>query len=302
MASSVFVQLGCVQDGPILVTLEGGVENLSVRTFCPLVLNSIMCPLRRLEITNTEIVSMAAASTHKRPIDENKGILHLRSITSSPNGIEYSILDLSKWFGTLSFHDVDFSSLDKGTIGDIEWSETTLDGVRWPNRLELSDSHARVRKRPSEKQNFYSRLRRKATETGDFENTLRFHAKASFWQLNAMLASRPERWNKRFSWWSDLTILRFSYFTNNFGTNWMWGVGWLLLVELVLFVSIRAIDGIPPLTFDGQFFLFLNPTHNLADFVDHIGFLSQFLDFWARLAIPILGFQILTAARKFRLK
>ena len=99
----------------------------------------------------------------------------------------------------------------------------------------------------------------------------------------------------------DKLILGVGKYTNNFGTNYLWPVLWILVVAAGVFLLSVFVSGVSLTRTWGSMFTVMNPAHEIDYLVPKDQLSNSFIavDFAGRVIISILIYQLIVPFRKF---
>lgn len=152
----------------------------------------------------------------------------------------------------------------------------------------------------AEKKDLYSQLKKMYDQRGDSVNSLKFQAL----ELKTHMKSPDITWSERLN-------LKFAYWSNNFGTDWVKAVKFLFLGSLafyILFILFQDYRIGNDWNLFGNivanYFEFLNPLRKPDFFTvngnsQNLNISTRILDFFARIFIAFAVYQLIQAFRKY---
>ena len=221
----------------------------------------------------------------------------------------FTLIDSS--LGDSEFQNVNLADYTKVVVQDNSLSDLQYTAVQWPSAIEPEKlyidsskmipistqfNEAEINKK---KRDTYRTLKNVAQKNNDAPQAIEFYSK----EMGAY--SRTLSWKK--GQIIDKLILLFNKWTNLFGLNWLWPIGWILgfglVLYLLLLLSIDSNDCCICKEWK-KFPVFLNPTHKTgAEFIcGQWGFWAYLFDLSFRIIEATLIYQTIIAFRKFTRK
>ena len=151
-----------------------------------------------------------------------------------------------------------------------------------------------------EKKDLYSQLKKMYDQRGDSVNSLKFQAL----ELETHMKSPDISWSERLN-------LRFAFWSNNFGTDWIKAVKFLFKWSIPFYLIFIFLQGHRPgtdlnlfLDIVANYFEYLNPLRRSDFFVtnnqsEKINSWARIVDFFARIFIAFAEYQLIQAFRKY---
>ena len=177
----------------------------------------------------------------------------------------------------------DFGSSTKYHQKELELKEESLKGDDFSGRKEI-----------------YSQFKKMYEQRGDSVKFLEYQAKELEIHMNSPEISWSERMNLKFAYWS-----------NNFGTDWVKSVNFLLKWTIPFYLVFIFLQGYRPghdfklfSEIFANYFEFLNPLRKYDFFItngqpEKLKNLTRIWDFFARIFIAFAEYQLIQAFRKY---
>ena len=267
----------------------------------------------------------------------NNGKCRIYKINTKKTKSEYEIFELKdSSLGDSEFQNVNLACYKTAIVQDNLLSGLQYTSVQWPDNIEIAKiyidlAQMKLNRRQlkkmetnKKKRDTYRTLKNVAQKNNDAPQAIEFYAE----EMKAY--SRTLSWKKGER--IDVLILWINRWTNDFGLNWVWPIGWILATGAGLYAlllwscsdidsladwkkffvfSLKAVpdeistNNFDSLNFDGlgKFFVFLNPAHKIEFvFGENWQPLTYFFDFAFRVIEATLIYQTIIAFRKFTRK
>jgi hypothetical protein len=197
--------------------------------------------------------------------------------------------------GKTRFHDMDFTKIDTIEIASSELMQVESSNTTWFSSAQLrergKDGNLKQMSNGATR-HLFRQLKHAMIQQGNRIDQLYFQAV----EMDAYRRSLTLRKN-----FADVIILMIGKYTNNFGTNYILPIIWIIAVAVVTFVCSARIQGLALRNVWGGLFVVLNPAHPLDYLVpkDKISNAFMAVDFVGRVLISILIYQLIAPFRKF---